>query len=245
MKIAGSIALVTGANRGIGRAFVGALTARGAAKIYATARDPLTVADLEAADPGLVEAIALDVTDFDAVASVAGRCADTTLLVNNAGAYGNVSLLRAPDLNAARREMETNYFGTLAMCRAFAPKLAQNGGGCIVNMLSLLSQVSQPAVGSYCASKAAELSLTQGIRAEVAGQGTLVVAVLAGPVDTDMIANSPSPKIQPEEAAATALDAVESGTEDVYAGDLARTMGARLLTDPKGVEKEFAKYLGR
>lgn len=243
MKVAGSIALVTGANRGIGRAYVAALIERGAKKVYASARRLDAVADLAKAHPGKVETLTLDITDPKAIAAAAARCADVTLLVNNAGINRVSGLLAAPDIKSAREEMETNYFGTLAMCRAFAPVLKANGGGAIINMLSILSRVSLPLMGSLCASKAAGLSLTQGVRAELAKQGTRVVAVMPGAVDTDMSRDFPPPKMPPADVAAAALAALESGTEEVYPGDMAMGVSQGLASDPKAVEKQFAAYL--
>jgi NAD(P)-dependent dehydrogenase (short-subunit alcohol dehydrogenase family) len=191
MKVAGAVALVTGANR---RSYVAALIERGAKKVYATARRADGVADLAKAHPGKVETLALDITDAASVAAAAKRCGDVTLLINNAGINRLSGLMAASDLAAARAEMETNYFGTLAMCRAFAPVLKGNGGGAIINMLSILSRVNLPLMGSLCASKAAGLSLTWGVRAELAKQGTQVVAVMPGAVDTDMSRDFPPPK---------------------------------------------------
>ena len=243
MKVAGSVALVTGANRGIGRSFVAALLARGAKKVYATARRVDGVADLAKAHPGKVETLVLDITDPASVAAAAQRCKDVTLLVNNAGISRRLSFLAAPDIKAAREEMETNYFGTLAMCRAFAPVLKAGGGGAIINMLSILARVNLPMRGSLSASKAAGLSLTQCVRAELAKQGTLVVAVMPGVVDTDMEAEYPPPKMPPKDVAEAALAALEQGLEEVYPGDMAQGVAQGLAADPKGVEKQFAAYL--
>ena len=243
MKVAGAIALVTGANRGIGRSFVVALLARGATKVYATARRVDGVADLAKAHPGKVETLALDITDAASVAAAAQRCKDVTLLVNNAGISRRLSFLAAPDIKAAREEMETNYFGTLAMCRAFAPVLKAGGGGAIINMLSILARVNLPMRGSLSASKAAGLSLTQCVRAELAKQGTLVLAVMPGVVDTDMEAEYPPPKMPPKDVAEAALTALEQGLEEVYPGDMAQGVAQGLAADPKGVEKQFAAYL--
>ena len=148
MKIDGSVALVTGANRGLGEVYARELVARGAAKVYGAARNPAAVTE-----PG-VTPVALDITDPDRVAQVAAQCADVSLLVNNAGVLKYSTFTGAPSLDAARAEMETNYFGTLSMCRAFAPVLAANGGGAIVNMLSVTSFFTNPLDASYGASKA-------------------------------------------------------------------------------------------
>ncbi len=243
MKIAGSIALVTGSNRGIGRSFVNALIAKGAKKVYATARDPSKAADLVAAHPGKVVAFQLDITNDAQVEAAAKACKDVTLLINNAGINRQRALIAATALEHAREEIDTNYFGTLSMCRAFASLLERNGGGTIINVLSILSRVSLPAMGSLCASKAAAFSMTQGVRAELAKQRTLVVGVMPGAVDTDMARDYKGPKDPPIDVANAALDAVEAGTEDVYPGGMAQGVAAGLKADSKAVEKEFSAYL--
>jgi NAD(P)-dependent dehydrogenase (short-subunit alcohol dehydrogenase family) len=225
MKINGSVALVTGANRGLGRAFAKDLVSRGAVKVYGAARDPAAVSE-----PGVLP-VALDITDPDQVEQVAGQCADVSLLVNNAGVLRYSTFTGAPDLAAARLEMETNYFGTLRMCRAFAPVLAGRGGGAIVNMLSVTSFYTNPFDASYGASKAAEWSLTNGVRLELHHQGTLVVAVHASFIDTDMAALTDAPKISPESVARQVFDAVEAGQIEVLADERSRFVKASLSRD--------------
>ena len=243
MRIQGSVALVTGAHRGIGRHFVTALIDQGAAKVYATARDPHGITDLVTRHPGKVEAVPLDVTNVTQVMAAAHTCADVTLLINNAGVNYNTGLLAAPTLDAARHEMEVNYFGLLHMCRAFAPILKANGGGALVNLLTVVARVNLPLLGSYAASKAAAASLTQGIRAELAAQGTLVVGVYPSAVDTDMTKGIDMPKLQPSEVVMAALQAVEADTEEIDIGAMAISVAQGLRTDPKAVEKQFATYL--
>src|SRR5262245_49545525 len=172
----GAVALVSGANRGIGAAFVSGLLEAGAQRVYAAARDPQTLV-LAERDTRIVP-IALDITDDISVQAAAAQLADVDLLVNNAGVALGARLIGAADLSAARQEMEVNYFGLLRMCRAFAPILAANGGGTLINVLSILARVASPAVGSYSASKASALSLTQAVRAELQAQGTRVIGVL-------------------------------------------------------------------
>jgi NAD(P)-dependent dehydrogenase (short-subunit alcohol dehydrogenase family) len=225
MQISGSVALVTGAGRGLGRVFARELVSRGAARVYGAARDPAAVTE-----PG-VTPVRLDVTDQERVARVAEECADVTLLVNNAGVMTRSTFFGAPNLDGARLEMETNYFGTLRMCRAFAPVLGANGGGAIVNMLSIVSFFTNPFNGSYGASKAAEWSLTNGVRIELAHQGTLVVAVHAGFIDTDMAAGIDVPKIGPEAVVRQAFDAVEAGQVEVLADERTRSVKAQLPRD--------------
>lgn len=213
LRLGGVTALVTGASGGIGRAIVAALLARGARRVYAASRHP----DLSMQDPR-VRPIRLDITDaaqVDAAAAIAG---DVQLVINNAGINRNRPLIGAPDLVAAREEMETNYFGTLAMCRAFAPVLARQRPGAIVNVLSIAARVGLPFMGSLCASKAAALRLTECVRAELAAQGTQVLAVLPSAVDTAMTVGLNIPKLRPEQVAAALLDGIESGADTVIVG---------------------------
>lgn len=212
MRIEDSVVLVTGAARGLGRAFVAELAARGARTIYAAARNPARVEG-----PGIP--VELDITRPDQVAAAAARCSDVNLLVNNAGVMTSSPFLEAPSIDGARLEIETNYLGTLAMCRAFAPVLAANGGGAMVNMLSVTSFFTNPDNGSYGASKAAEWSLTNGVRIELARQGTLVVGVHAGFIDTEMVAELARglPKDDPADVARQVFDAVEAGQVEVLA----------------------------
>ena len=239
MKLQGTVALVTGANRGIGAALVRALVDAGAARVYAAMRTPLA---RPAAD--VVVPIALDVTDADQVTWAAQACGDVEVLINNAGVLAAQPLVAATDADAAEREMRVNYFGTLRMVRAFAPVLARNGGGAIVNMLSILARTGAPQLGSYAASKAAALSLTQGVRAELAAQGTLVVGVLPALVDTDMARRALAPKLPPAAVAASVVEALRTGTEDIYPGDAA-TIARDLARDPRAVEQRFAAQFAR
>ena len=237
VKIDGSVALVTGANRGLGQVFARELVSRGAAKVYGAARNPAAVTE-----PG-VTPIGLDITDADRVAQVAHDCADVSLLVNNAGALKYSPFINASSLDAARAEMETNYFGTLSMCRAFAPVLAANGGGAIVNMLSVTSFYTNPIDASYGASKAAAWSLTNGVRVELHHQGTLVVAVHASFIDTDMAALATNvSKDSPESVARQAFDAVEAGQAEVLADERSRPVKAELSRDQELIYPPVQKF---
>ena len=202
MDIKDCTALVTGANRGIGAAFVAALLEAGAAKVYAACRDP-QAADLEfdPADPR-VEALQLDVTDAPAIAAAAEACGDVQLLVNNAGYFANTTLLGAPDIGNARQEMEVNYFGPLQLSRAFAPALGRNGGGAIVNVLSAAAIVCVPNMGGYSPSKFAARAMGVALRAELMDQHTQVHNLIVGSVDTRMAAHVQGRKESPATVAA-------------------------------------------
>lgn len=235
-RISGKTALVTGANRGIGRAFVTGLLEAGAAKVYATARKPETLADLVEASGGRVEALALDVTRPEMIEEVAQK-KDVALLVNNAGIAAFSSFLNAASMTEARLEMETNYIGPLNMARAFAPILKANGGGAIINISSIAGHVNFPVLGTYSASKAAVHSLTQGLRAELAAQGTHVLGVYPGPVDTDMAAAFPADKTAPSDVVKSVLDALEQGKDSVYPDPVSSELYGQILADPGAVEK--------
>ena len=226
MKIRDSVAFVTGANRGIGLAFVQELLAAGARKVYAAARNPETIP----ADG--VHRLRLDVTDGNAIAAIAKDCTDVDLLINNAGITLRSGFLNPDAVEAARAEMETNYFGPLLLSRAFAPVLAKNGGGAIVNVLSVLSWVSLPTSGTYSASKSAAWSLTNWLRTGLREQRTQVVSVHVGFVDTDMTKGILLPKVQPVEVVRQTLTAVEEGRNEVLADDITRQVKAGLSDEP-------------
>jgi NAD(P)-dependent dehydrogenase (short-subunit alcohol dehydrogenase family) len=243
MELKNSVVLVTGANGGIGSHFVTQLLQLQVAKIYVCARSVNRLQDLMALDSTRIVAIELDVTNPQSVTAAAAKCPDVNVLVNNAGTSLNHGIISAPDLEAARAEMEVNYFGMASMCRTFAPILKQQGGGAILNVLSLLGKVNLPFSGSYSASKAAAISMTQSVRAELAAQGTLVVGVIPGTVDTELAKDWPDPKVAPAEVVRAALQAIADNQEDVYPGEQASQVMAQLLTDPKGVEKYMASFL--
>lgn len=243
MEIQGSIALVTGANGGIGQEFIHGLLAAGVSKIYAAARKIESLEKVQAIDPAKIIPVKIDVTNLSEVNQAAAQCQDVNLLINNAGITRDQGVISSPDIDSARMEIETNYLGTMAMCRAFAPVLKTNGGGTIVNLVSLLAKINLPFMGTYCASKAAELSLTQCVRAELASQGTLVIASMPGTVDTEFAKYYPPPKVAPSEVVKVTLQAVIDQVEDVYPGEQATYLSGELLRDPKGLEKQLAGML--
>ncbi len=216
MKIENAVALVTGANRGIGLAFTRALLARGARKVYAGARDPATVTQ-----PG-VEALRLDVTKPDEIAAAAARASDVTLVVNNAGIGAVGGFLAADGEESARRHLETNFFGMLRMSRAFAPVLAANGGGALLNVLSVVTWINGGVLAPYAASKSAAWSLTNALRHELAGQRTHVLALHMAFVDTDLVRALEGPKSSPEDIVERALDGLEAGLDEVLADERTR-----------------------
>ena len=232
--IKGSVVLITGASGAIAQALISELKARGVAKIYAGARD---ISGLVASDH--LVPLKMDVSSDDDVRKAAAAAPDVTLLINNAGINHNTSFMTAPDLTIASKEMEANYIAPLRVTRAFAPALIANKGS-VLNMLTILSRVSLPFMGSYCASKAAALSLTQGLRGELAPQGVHVVGALPGAVDTRMTAGLPIPKMTTAEAATEILDGFESGEEDIYVGEMARGIAQGLAHDAKAVERQLA-----
>jgi NAD(P)-dependent dehydrogenase (short-subunit alcohol dehydrogenase family) len=216
LTVEGSVALVTGANRGLGKAFARALLDAGAAKVYAAARDVSTITD-----PDVVP-VALDVTDHAQVAEVAAELGDVQIVINNAGVASWLSAVEGEDLDPFRAEFEVNYFGLVAVARAFAPVVGRNGGGAIVNMLSALSWATFEQTANYSATKAAAWAYTNGLRHSLAEQGTLVVGVHAGYIDTDMVAAVNAPKITPEDVARQTVEALAAGRDEVLADDTSR-----------------------
>ena len=225
VKIVGSVALVTGANRGLGRQFAVQLLERGASKVYATARRP------EGIDVPGVERLQLDITDPASVTEAAAAAGDITLLVNNAGVNTYEDLMRG-DMKKIRLDMDTNYFGTLSMIRIFAPLLSSNGGGAILNVLSRMSWLSYYQSNAYAAAKAAEWSMTNSVRLELAQQGTLVTGLMLGSTDTDMMASWDMKKNDPGDVVRLALDGIEAGALEIIADSETAATKAALSRDP-------------
>ena len=215
------VALVTGANRGLGKRFATELLARGA-KVYGAARRPETI-DI----PGVVP-VALDITDPESVRRAAEIAADVNVLVNNAGVSTQSNLLSGP-MDDIRLEMETHYFGTLQMIRAFVPVIEGNGGGAILDVLSVLSWVHAAQFGAYSAAKAAGWAMTDAVREELAPRGIHVAALHVGFMDTDMAEFVPADqKLDPAVVAAQALDGLFAGEPEILADELTRTVRSQL-----------------
>ncbi|MFE7330313.1 MULTISPECIES: SDR family oxidoreductase [unclassified Streptomyces] len=225
MELKDAVVVVSGANRGLGRHLAAQLVERGA-KVYAAARRPETV-DVPGAVP-----LALDVTDQESVRAAARIASDATLLVNNAGISTAATLITG-DLDAVRREMETNFFGPLATTRAFAPVIEANGGGAVLNVLSVLSWLHPAGLGSYAASKAAAWAQTDAVREELAPRGITVSALHVGYMDTDMASGvSADQKADPADVAAQALAGIEQGLPEILADDTSRQVKQNLATAP-------------
>lgn len=234
MDITGKTALVTGANRGLGHAFAVALLEAGASKVYAGARDPSTVSDSR------LTPIRLDVTSSQDVAAAAEACGDVEILINNAGAMLAAPVLSENSEDALRREMEVNVFGMLAMAKAFAPVLERHGGGVIVNMLSVVSWYVYPFNSTYCATKHAALAVTDGLRIQLKAQGTRVIGVYAGFIDTEMGAVfSSGPKTSPQQVARRTVDGIRANLDHVLADERAESVWHAVRQDPAKLHAEM------
>lgn len=226
MQLNRATVLITGANRGIGLAFAREALARGAAKVYAAARNP------ESVTLAGVVPLRLDVTDPEQVAAAARAAGDVTLVINNAGIAATGGFLAEDAVAAARRHLETNFFGVLHMARAFAPVLAANGGGGLLNVLSVASWINSPLLGNYGMSKSAAWALTNGLRAELLEQKTQVLGLHVGFVDTDLTQGLEVPKLRPEDVVRTTFDALEAGASEVLADDFTKQVHAGLSAQP-------------
>lgn len=243
MEIKDSVAIVSGGNRGIGEAFVRELLQCGTRRVYVGTRS------LEAAEALCSElgeravAVQLDVTNEADVRAAAAQCKDVSIVVNNAGAFLDQTLIGADDMSAARTEMEVNYFGVLSMCRAFAPALKRSGGGSIINILSAAAIVAVPNMGGYSPSKFAARALTTSVRAELAGQGTHVGALIVGSVETRMSAHVAGQKEPSSVVAKAGLKAIRAGIAEMDTDAMAIAMRASLARDPHNLEKKMAALL--
>jgi NAD(P)-dependent dehydrogenase (short-subunit alcohol dehydrogenase family) len=226
MKLDNAIVLVTGANRGLGEEFARQALARGARKVYAAARDPAKVIL-----PGVVP-VRLDVNDAAQVAQAAAACGDVTLVINNAGIAAGGSLLEEGSIEALQRMMDTNVYGMLRVSQAFAPVLASHGGGAFLNVLSVASWISTPGLAAYAATKSAAWSVNNGLRIALKEQGTQVLGLHVGFIDTDLTRGIDLPKLAPSEVVARAYAALEEGRSEVLIDELSQNVKRGLSQDP-------------
>ncbi len=241
VTIKDSVVFVTGANRGIGRAIAEEAVARGAKTVYAAARDVANLKDLVDQYPEQVISVELDVTSSDQIRKAVEQAPDVQVLINNAGVASFSGFIYHHDEEAARREMETNYFGPLNVTRGFADAIIENSHGAVANVISIGGLNNFPPAATYSASKAAAHSLTQGMRAELAPQGVAVFGIYPGPIDTDMSSNLDMEKEAPRNVAIRIFDRMESGVEDITTDTFADEFVSNLKADAKAVEREHAK----
>lgn len=239
MRIKNATALVTGANRGIGRELVKALLQAGVSKVYAGARDLKTLEPVVTFDSGRVVGVNLDVTRQAQISATVKSTPDVNLLINNAGILEFGGVLEVP-VEKIARQFETNFYGALNMARTWVPTIEKNGGGAIVNILTLVALASMPGLSTYNASKAAAWSMTQSLRAALSARRIEVFGVFPGAVDTDMLAGVEMPKTKPAEIAAAVIRGIESGQEDIFPDPMSMQLYAAWRQDHKAVEKQFA-----
>ncbi|MBI1375560.1 MAG: SDR family NAD(P)-dependent oxidoreductase [Phycisphaera sp.] len=232
-----TVALVTGANRGIGRAITRTLLTDGARRVYAAARNPAALDDLVTEFGDRVVPLRLDVTDEQQVKAAAEKATDVNLLINNAGILYSNTGLGADDVANARKEMEVNYLSVLALTQAFVPLIEANGGGAVATVSSIVAHVSFPNIVTYSASKAAVMNLMVGLRANLAPKSISVHTIYPGPVDTDMASEFDFDKATTESVARRIVDGIARGDEDIFPDDMAASLYEQHRADPKAVER--------
>ena len=240
VAIEGKVILITGANRGIGKALASKALELGAKKVYATARDESKLAEVQALDSDRVVTLALDVTNQEQVSAAAQAASDVEIVINNAGMGTGAQLMSEDVVEKSKLEMDANFYGPMRMGVAFAPILKANGGGAIANVLSVAGLVNFPFAPTYSTSKAAGHSLTQGQRAVLASQNTLVCGIYPGPIDTDMTAGMTVEKGSTEEVAVAVFEGLAQGTEEIFTDNMARGLAQGMKADAKAVEKSIA-----
>lgn len=243
IDVRNKVILITGANRGIGKAYVEAFLNQGVTKIYAGARDLENLKEVTALNPDIIVPVQLDITNDEHIKKVAEQASDLDILVNNAGIVQGAGFTSEKTLEIARSEMETNYFGTLHLVHALLPHLKAKGQSAIVNVSSIAGISNFPMLGTYSATKSAVHSLTQGIRAELSQDGVLVLGVYPGPIETRLTEGFEMDKAPTSQVAEETLAALEQGVEDVFPDDFAKGMYDAFLKSPKALEKQFAQML--
>ena len=236
-----AVVFVTGANRGIGRAIAEVAAERGAKKVYAAARDAGGVQDLVEQYPQQVAAVQLDVTNGEQIQAAAAQAQDVQILINNAGVAGYSGFVYHHDPEAARLEMDVNYFGPLNVTRAFGDAIVGNGNGAVATVISVGGLTNFPMAATYSASKAAAHSLAQGLRAELGPQGVAVFGIYPGPIDTDMAAGMDIEKETPRNVAIRIFDAMQNGVEDITTDAYADEFVRNLKADAKALEVQTAQ----
>jgi short-subunit dehydrogenase len=239
MRIQNATALVTGANRGIGRAVVKALLEAGVKKVYATARDINSLTAVTALDATRVIPLQVDVSNANNIKALSNLAPDVNLLINNAGILSFGDILNIP-VETIAQQFDINFYGTLNMVRTFVPIIEKNQGGAIVNLLTVVALASMPGISAYNASKAAAWSMTQSLRASVAQKGIAVYGVFPGPVDTDMAAEIAIAKTSPEDVALAIISGIEAEQEDIFPDPMSTQVYEAWRQNHKAVEKQFA-----
>ncbi len=242
VEVKDKVVLITGANRGIGKAFAKTALEMGAKKVYACSRDTSKLDELIAIDSDRVVPVELDVTNQSQIDAAAATATDVEILINNAGMGAAIGapVTASTTEEGLRQEMDVNYFGLIKMTRAFSAALGNNGGGAVINILSVAGLVNFPFAPGYSASKHAGHAMTQHLRAELGQQGTLVSGVYPGPVDTDMAAEVPFDKVSPESVAEHVFNCIAKGDEDIYPDPFAVELVKNLEADRKALEKANA-----
>jgi len=241
MSLSETVALVSGANRGIGQALVETLLERGVKRVYAGARSPAALAGLVEKSAGRVVPLRLDIRDREQVDQAAKQAGDVTLLINNAGRAAFGKALESADAEI-EADMLTNYFGTLSMLRAFVPVIRAQGGGAVANVLSIVSLAAMPGLAGYSASKAALWSLTLALRENLRADKVAMHGIYPGPVDTDMARSFPADKATPAAVASAILDGISAGEEDIFPDAMARQVKEIWESDPKELQRFFAAF---
>ena len=243
VKATGKTALVTGANRGIGKAIVKELLVQGASKVYAGSRKTNVLEDLKAEFGDRLEVLELDITNTESVATAKSKINSLDILINNAGVLVPGELLNENSLEGLKSNLEVNVYGLINSTAAFADLLKKDSETAITNLSSLAGIGNMPMIGTYSVSKAAVHSITQGLRAELAGTNTLVTGVYPGPIDTEMTKGMEMPKDSVEAVAKNIVDGLVAGKEDIYPDAMSSQLEPLYASNPKGVEQEFAKFL--
>lgn len=240
-KVQDSVVLITGANRGIGAAYASAFLKASAKKVYLGVRNPDSVADAVSQAPDKLIPLKLDVTSSEDIKAAAEAAPDVDILVNNAGLLYFDDFSNQDALANARKQMDVNYFGVLELTQAFAPILKANGGGTVATVSSIVGHVTMPGAMTYCASKYAVQSLILSMRLNFAEQGTQVIGVYPGPIDTDMAADMEMHKFPPSQVAEETIKAIDEGKEDVFTDEFSQNMYQMFRDDPKAVEARMAE----